>query len=56
MGGRPPLHPSSAGDASFLGVDLPVVREAQLERHSHLVQSQFENLMDFRKFFRGSLE
>ena len=39
----------------LFGVDLLVVREAQLERDSHLVQSQFENWTDFGGFFRGSL-
>ena len=56
IGDWAPFHPRSAGDASFLGVDLLVVCEAQLERHSHPVQSQFENLSDFRGLFRGSLK
>jgi GT2 family glycosyltransferase len=40
----------------LFGVDLLVVREAQLERGSHPVQSQFENWTDFSGFFRGSLD
>ena len=36
-------------------MNLLVVREAQLERDSHPVQSQFENWTDFSRFFRGSL-
>jgi hypothetical protein len=36
----------------LFGVDLLFVREAQLERDSHPVQSQFENWNDFSGFFR----
>jgi hypothetical protein len=34
----------------LFGVDLLVVREAELKRDSHLIQSQFENWADFAGF------
>jgi hypothetical protein len=50
------LFQESLATRLLFGVDLLVVREAQLERDSHPVQSQFENWTDFNALFRGSLD